>query len=465
LYAIPHLNTILEHSVSSGAPADTLALWARRALARVFASLQNHSSFRQALALIEANRKAGQLKSPDLNLKGLILAIRPEPAYRQHGLMILESIAREDLAIEERLALAQLYLSSDRWLECRDIMQALLVDYPTDVRLLTKYVEMLIMREEWRQLKPWLRQLEGRAPTELETVRLAALAAKGRGKERPAAAIVETLIPEGVQAADLEMVLSAAKIYEQLEMHKAAEQAYRAMADRNVQYRMNLAAYLARRGKLDEAFRLCDTLLTKDTVRQICAIGLGSAVRYVRDLTPNQQRTIEKWLAIAKREFPGSIELITQEAALLSAQEKFNEVLQITSKVDQDKLSDSQRGLLANNNAYMNMKLGRDGDSLENINLAFDLLGPRVELLDTRAMVYLSRGDYEKAIQDLKEATLFQVESGIYYFHLALAYQAKGDRGSSQRALDIASNMKFLGDNIGFSEREKYDKLKRWLRR
>jgi len=54
--AIPHLNTILENSLESeGAPSE-ISLWARRSLARVFASLRTHRFFEQALALVEGNR-------------------------------------------------------------------------------------------------------------------------------------------------------------------------------------------------------------------------------------------------------------------------------------------------------------------------------------------------------------------------------------------------------------------------
>ena len=113
LLAIPHLNSILENKLSADIPMDALAVWARRALARVLASIPNHRSFRQALALVEANRMNKELEAADASLKGLILATRSEPIYRKHGLSILENVARENLETESRLALAQLYFSSN----------------------------------------------------------------------------------------------------------------------------------------------------------------------------------------------------------------------------------------------------------------------------------------------------------------------------------------------------------------
>jgi tetratricopeptide (TPR) repeat protein len=465
LLAIPHLNSILENKLSADIPMDALAVWARRALARVLASIPNHRSFRQALALVEANRMNKELEAADASLKGLILATRSEPIYRKHGLSILENVARENLETESRLALAQLYFSSNRWSDCREIMQSLLVDNPTDVRLLTQYVGMLIKHEEWQQAAPWLRQLQDKAPTATETIRLSALAAKGRRQQLQAIEITESLIPEGIQAAEPDRVFSAAKIYEQLKLYTAAEKAYRALANRELRYRLELAAYLIRRGQLNESFRICNALFSKETALQISAMGLAAAVQNLHKLTLEQKRQLDQWLKLTKQEFPSSVNLVTQEAALRSAEGKFEEALKLLNSIPKKNLDDNQRGLIANNRAYMNVKLGGNTEqSLKDINTAVELLGPRIELLDTRAMIYLSLGEYEKAIADLEEATIFEVNSGIYYFHLALAYQAADNRPAAQNALEIAKEMKFLGDDVAATERGKYDKLRRWLR-
>ena len=474
--AVPHLNAILERSLDSEEEPSEVALWARRSLARVLASLKTHKLFQQALALIEANRQSGELKSPDLNLKGLILAIRPEPFYRQQAIKILEQIPLEKLAIEERIALGQLYFVSDRWTECREIMQSLLVKNPTDKRLLAKYIEMLIQKEEWRTLGPWMRQLQGSDPDGRQTIRLTALTAKGRGKERPAVVAIEKLIPEGVKRADPARVLAAAKLYEETGLYDAAESTFRSLADRDSAYRINLAAYLARRGKLSESFRICNSILTKERLLNICGIGIGGAVRHAAKISDDELEQVYEWIAAAKKEAPYSIDLITQQSALLSARaatvsveeskENYQKAFDLIQDVPLEKMNENQRGLVANNLAYMRVKTGGDTDvALENIDTAFTLLGPRVELLDTRATINIEKGEFDRAIEDLKQATLFKVDSGVYYFHLALAYQGKGDRVAAATALQQAEDLKFTGERIDSMDREKYLKLKRWLRR
>jgi len=473
--AIPHLNAILERSLDSKEEPSEVTLWARRSLARVLASLKTHRFFQQALALVEANRQNGDLKSPDLNLKGLILAIRPEPFYRHQAVEILETIPREDLAIEERLALGQLYFVSDRWTECREVMQALLVDYPTDTRLLAKYIEMLIEKQEWRTLGPWIRQLQNRAPGGKETIRLTALTAKGRGKERPAVVAIEQLIPEGVIKADIERVLAAAGLYEEIGLDESAEATYRSLADRDFAYRINLAAYLSRRGKLEESFRICNSISTKERLLDICSIGIAGAVRHAAKISNEEMEQVNQWIAAAKKEDPYSIDLITQEAALLSARastlsaeeskQNYQKALELIRAVPLEKMNENQQGLIANNLAYMTIKTGGDTDvALKNIDRAFNLLGPRIELLDTRATINIEKGDFDKAIGDLEQATLFRVDSGVYYFHLALAYQGKGNRVAAATALQKAEDLKFTGEKIDGMDREKYLKLQRWLR-
>ena len=474
--AIPHLNAILERGLESKENPNEIEFWARRSLARVLASLRTHKLFQQALALLEANRQDGDLKTPDLNLKGLILAVRPEPFYRQQAIDILEEISRDNLKVEERLALGQLYFVSDRWTECREVMQSLLVDNPTDTRLLEKYIEMLIKKEEWRTLTPWMRQLQNRAPGAMGTIRLTALSANGRGKERPAVQAVKQLMPEGVQRSDAERVLAAAKLYEEIGLQDEAEATYRQLADKDFAYRINLAAYLSRRGKLSESFRICDAILTKDRLLDICAIGIGGSVRHATKVTDDELDQVYKWIATAKKEAPFSVDLITQEAALLSARaatvsaseskKNYQKAFDLIKDVPLEKMSDNQRGLLANNLAYMRIKTGGDADeALENIDTAFSLLGPRIELLDTRAAIHIEKGEFDRAIEDLKQATLFKVDSGIYYFHLALAYQGKGDRDAAASALQQAEDLKFTSEKIDGLDREKYVKLKRWLRR
>ena len=269
--------------------------------------------------------------------------------------------------------------------------------------------------------------------------------------------------------------MAAAALYEEIGLKQPAESAYRALADRDFAYRIHLAAYLARQGQLDEAFRICDAILNKEILLEICAIGIGGAVRHAATVSDEEIAQVNKWIAAAKKEYPNSIELVTQQAALFSAiastlnaeesKDSYRQALELIRAVPTDKMNENQRVLIANNLAYMTVKTGGDAEvAHKNIDIAFDLLGPRVELLDTRAIIYMEEGEFDRAIEDLEQATLFNVDSGIYYFHLALAHQGKDDRTAALAALEKAEALEFTGEKIDGIDREKYLKLKRWLR-
>src|SRR5260370_22550443 len=66
------------------------------------------------------------------------------------------------------------------------------------------------------------------------------------------------------------------------------------------------------------------------------------------------------------------------------------------------------------------------GNALSYVQEAIHLAGPRPELLDTRALVYLSTGNIAAAIDDLQAAVKLSPK-GTTYFHLAQAQQKAGN--------------------------------------
>mgnify|MGYP003308466171 CR=1 FL=1 len=132
--------------------------------------------------------------------------------------------------------------------------------------------------------------------------------------------------------------------------------------------------------------------------------------------------------------------------------------------MDWDKLSEFEQGMVANNRAYLNLKLGMNGDVVaDDLAIAFQNLGPKIEILDTRAMASIEDKEFEDAIRDLNLATQFEPGSGRYHFHLALAYQGSDNRAAAKEALESAKILG-LGQSISEpSEKSKYERLLSWL--
>jgi len=106
-----------------------------------------------------------------------------------------------------------------------------------------------------------------------------------------------------------------------------------------------------------------------------------------------------------------------------------------------DCLKDNPRDVLSLNNlAWLLATKGRDAaEALGHVQKAIDIAGPSVGLLDTRAMVYLTQGQADRAVKELEEVAA-EDPSPTSFFHLAQAYRAANNKTAARdnwrRALD-----------------------------
>ncbi len=490
--AIGHLNAILEEKLEDDAVLDPLTIWARRSLARLLMKQIGHQPFQHALGLLEANRVDGELSHEDIRVKGLQLALRKEPAYRQLGLTFLENIPLQNLTRLEQLVLARLYFSSGRWRECRELMEKLIAQNPTKGGLLASYVEMLVEKRELLQSQRWLRKLKTSVPENDQSVpfaRLEALVAELNGKKRLAASTVEDLNSQNGKPISSERILAIAHIYEELGLYREAEEQHRRASAQDSSKRLELASYLARRGNIDESIKICSEMLNKETVREITKIAFTLGRQYGGQLTPEQSEQIIGWINYARQEHPDSPEFYIYEASFLDFVGKYAEGIEVLNRISLDQCTELEKGMIANNRADLSLKLDDNEEQLfADLEKAFEILGPQVELLDTRAMALLQKGDCSAAVRDLKEATLFYpdsgrldafwatgmhapgnvgnrvlLERGIYHFHLALAYQCQNEKQAARAALEAAEDLGFEESNVKPSELARYHELRSWL--
>jgi tetratricopeptide (TPR) repeat protein len=464
--AIAHLNGILTDHLAPEKQSEPVAVWARQTLARVLSSQPNHQAFQQALGLIEANRVAGQLSQYDKRLKGFLLAQRDEPFYRQQGIRLLETIPDRSLKRRESLALAELYFLSDRWRECKAIMEKLNVQYPEDIDLLSRYCEMLFEVGDKTQARTWLRRLNKVAPNSLPALKLKAYDAKLQGDfalSQFEKSMLDSLTKGGRRPAPWEKV-RIGKVLQEAELFDAAENQLREAAKKDKKYQMDLAQFLANRGKFQEAIQLCDEILNKDNVRQICTLMFNAMASRRAEIRPADNQQLHDWIAMAKKEYPEDSKMRMQEAFLLDMQGKTAEAIDHLNGIDWENLSEYEQGMLTNNRAYLNLKLGQNVEEVaRDLAIAFENLGPKIELLDTRAMASIEKKQFEQAIRDLSLATEFEPNSGRYHFHLALAYQGRDDRANAKQALELAQAIGLSQKVMEPAEKSKYEMLERWL--
>ena len=119
--------------------------------------------------------------------------------------------------------------------------------------------------------------------------------------------------------------------------------------------------------------------------------------------------------------------------------------------------------MVLNNLAYLLALTGKEGDSVSEakgyINEAVDLLGPRTEVLDTRAVVAISDGRYDDAIRDL-ELSVIDSPDATKYFHLAVARLEAGQKEKAVEAWQSAVERGLERESVSRLERERFDTVK-----
>ncbi len=464
--AVAHLNDILEAHVSAEDRNNPLADWARRELAMIVGDSPGVDSLREAMGLIEANRRGEALSEDDTRAKGFILAKRREPYFRLAGIRLLETVPPRSLEKDEARTLAELYFLSNRFPECKVLMERLTAKYPEDAELLSRYCEMLFVENEKIQARRWLKKLNKVAPNSLAVQKIRAIDAKMEG-ERALKVFEKSLLeslttggrkPSGLQRAQAGEVLEIAGLYD------AAETQYRGAVAQDQKLGLALASFLSRQGKLSEFVDVCRDLASEANIRILCGLVYNTVISHPQEISAENMRQIGEWFAMAKRKFPQDVSLRMLEALLLDQDGKTAEAVAQIDAINLNDLSEIDRGLIANNRAYLNLRRGNhDREVLEDIEFAIEKIGPTIELLDTRAMAAIENDKFGDAVRDLNLATRFKPDTGRYHFHLALAYKGSDNRSAAKTAMETAKSIGFTQSIMEPSEKSEYEKLQRWL--
>ena len=109
-------------------------------------------------------------------------------------------------------------------------------------------------------------------------------------------------------------------------------------------------------------------------------------------------------------------------AAYLSLVNRVPEAIALSQEI----LAVEKNNIFVLNNLAFVLALteGRQNDALTPIRKAIELVGPQPMLLDTEAVALIAVGQYNDAIEKLKDV-IVEVPSATFYMHLAQAYQAQ----------------------------------------
>ena len=457
----------------SSDPAPDLARWARRHYATVLImGPGGYDRRHKALGLVNRNfPTTGKPDDEDVKAKAVVQTIDPDT--RKIGERTLKEFAdRGDLTPDEYYLLARLYFDSGRVVESVEYFAAAARPRqgvtPEHLAGLVRAHVALADKKNSTELgaaERALERLKGMAPGSWEATREEARLLHRRAqlaaKRNDAAEARDLDAKAKKRIADFPNGQTEGAIagftgplLEELGYAAEAEAAFRRLEDvsKSPARHRSLAIFLITQKRSAEAIELAKK--HESTAPVLLTAGILSGAIRLNSPGAAAERDVLDWLAArlkqaeAQDNKPLVGALLGARAQVYDAQGKADR-----SKYDQA-IAEYRRALsfapsdLATNNLAMLIALQNPAqvrDAIELMNKLIGRNGPAPEYLDTRAVCYLVAGGAfrapdaegkevdgpELALRDLEMAIL-QRREPAYLFHLAWAYQLKGDRAQLQ---------------------------------
>ena len=442
-------------------------VWARRRLARALALSGDYRHHRQALALLDHNAPDQKTDLSDLRLKAAVLAKRPERRSRQQAIELLEELQERlrgtnaSLTTEEQLLLAGLYESTNRWIQCQELMREL-VRNTKDARLLATYLQMLFRHGSTPgEITPWVSRLEQLDPDSPVTVGMRARLLDRSGHKDEAVKLLKSLVPRPLPPKQVGRLREVAGLLEELGQVDAARGLLTEFAEKAPGGSIVLAAFLARHGTVDEALDQCEAAMKTLPPEIYLPVAVNVLHQQQAKATAQQVRRVEGWIHRVLDEDPHSKVAQLQRARLFDLQGRTDELIRCyRAFLLRDDISETEKAMIWNNLGFVLAATRRDGkEALELVNKAIAILGPLPNLLDTQGMAYLAMGQSSKAVEILLEA-IADTPTGVRYFHLALAHAAAGNPRDAGLALHAGTTAHGLAEKqVPAIERHRFKEL------
>ncbi len=438
-------------------PADKA--WANRARVALLLRKNRPADQDESLRLVEQNLKNDPTSAEDLALKATVLA--PRPRRRGEAIAILEQLAAaKRLGANEQFLLAQLYLGQREEKKYQDEMLKLLGLKPRNPRHLAHYVNHWIDRNHLDQADRWLAELKKTDPRGLPALELEARLLDLR-KHKPE--LLSLLEARGRELPD--EIGAVADLLNRYGFAKEAELAYKAFAARDPsqpERSLALAQFLASQDRPTEAIAILEKARTTCRPEQVAAAAL--AAFDAPSAGEAEKRRIETWLAEAVRKRPDVVSLKMRLGLVWMWQGRGDEAIELFRRLLADSPDDAD---VLNSLAWL-LALrdqAKANEALALINHAIDITGAIPALVDTRAIVLIRAGQFDRALADLRRARAAEPSNPNFALHQAWAYQAKGRTYDARKAFQQAQELGWEVAKSDPLERSFMEKLRQDLAR
>jgi tetratricopeptide (TPR) repeat protein len=421
-------------------PADVA--WAKRGLALVLSSRNDIQQFTEALSLLGLTLDGQGKVSPkdktmpsieDQRVQAQVLATQPQRVLRAQAIALLEDLAKRQLLTPpDQYLLARLYEGTGALPKAREQLSSLVASQPGNPVYLAYYARSLLGQNELSTAQTYVDQL-----TALE---------RKQGLERGAFGSVDLQAQLWDASGDHQKALDLMK-------------EFTGRKNATPDDRFVLIAGLVRQQRFEEALAECEAAWKEKQSPPEKIGGASVMVLRVAHAKPEQCRRIQSLLEEARRQNPKAAALSLQLADLFDLQGDYASAETAYRQV----LAQDPDNLVALNNlSWLLAQSTKGTEALDLINRAIQRAGERPELLDTRAVVEMERGQLREAIADLEKATA-DTRTPSRCFRLAEAYHRASQRDAALIAWKQALAGRLKPEQLHPMERVAFTKLSQEL--
>ncbi|MGO8751158.1 MAG: tetratricopeptide repeat protein [Thermoguttaceae bacterium] len=465
----------LKRFTSGEVPASEAdAVWARRALALTLVGRGEYRYLKQGLDLVDQNLARTNPTIQDQRAKAVLLASHPLRQRRRDAAELLEKVLQQpDASAEDRFVAAKLYLRQGDWGHASRHFRSLLAQdskTPQYPQYLATYISAVLARQEISEAELWIPRLETIAPEQLSTVLLRAQILCQRGEydavigrlkgylDLPASQKADRPARIALVATSLEQLGQTLGKPEQkaaaLKFTSEAESLLRTYANGGANEKFVLATFLARHERLEEGLGIAERAWKAAKPETIALAMVQFLSRAMGN--PSQVKRCEQILVSALETHHRPVPLLLVLADLRSIQERYDEAEAIYRGILKN---DPNHRLALNNLAAILALRGKQLDEAQRlIDRAIELAGPATNLLDSRAIVYLARGEFEEAFKEIEEA-IADAPSPMLLFHKAEILGAMNRKTEAAAALKEAVKLGFDSKAVHPLERPGYERI------
>jgi tetratricopeptide (TPR) repeat protein len=480
---------------AKASPAEVL--WARRATAAGYHDRGNFDQLQKAVALVEQNLAEAPSSLDDQRMKIRLLLKDGRPAKRREAIAALEGMG-ENKSLADCYQLAQIYLAQNEWKKYLQAFVDVMAKKPQPEQV-ASHISALLRRaakaQEAQPGKPEPRQetqwelgeaatlLTNLGPAFNDQPRGVGLRAEILFRQQKFDALLTMLTslyegdkdpdPKGdakererrVTTRRLERMRLSAELLDQFVPRLAAlrQQAladkFRQQADllyivfgNATEYelkggvsaderkgiatrKMFQAAYLARKGQVQQSLGLIDNCWELSGDPALLAMTISSVFR-AQGVQPEQVQHAEQVLQAGLKKHGPSVPLLSAMGQFCTVQGRYGDAERYYREILK---KEPNHPVVLNNLAVLLALQQKNLDeALEAIEKALRIAGPMGQMLDSRATVYIMRGESEKALADL-EVALADEASPVRLFHQARAYYIGGKKDEAKASLDEAA--------------------------